>query len=76
MDWRLHGAPAPETCKLVQKAYPNLKVILLSVDANDAPVAKEAGAIFIHKGASPDELITILKPLLSPKSKNSDLILN
>ena len=65
LDWRLHGSPAPETCKLVHKAYPLLKTILLSVDANDATAAKEAGAIFIHKGASPDELITILKPLLA-----------
>ena len=78
LDWRLHGAPAPETCKLVQKAYPHLKVILLSVDANDATTAKDAGAIFIHKGGSPDELIAILKPLLSRKTtnlENSDLII-
>jgi len=66
LDWRLHGSPAPETCKLILKAYPLLKIILLSVDANDATTAKEAGAIFIHKGASPDELIAILNPLLSP----------
>ncbi len=68
LDWRLHGTPAPETCKLVQKAYPLLKIILLSVDANDASDAHEAGAIFIHKGASPDQLIAILKPLLSQAS--------
>jgi DNA-binding NarL/FixJ family response regulator len=65
LDWRLHGAPAPETCKLVQKAYPLLKIILLSVDANNAAAAKEAGAIFIHKGASPDELISRLGPILN-----------
>jgi DNA-binding response OmpR family regulator len=34
------------------------------VDANDATAAKEAGADFIHKGASPDELIATLAPLL------------
>ena len=65
LDWSLHGAPAPETCKLVQKAYPLLKIILLSVDANNAIAAKEAGAIFIHKGASPDELIARLGPILN-----------
>jgi DNA-binding NarL/FixJ family response regulator len=64
LDWRLHGSPAPETCKLIQKAYPLLKILLLSVDADNANEAKQAGAIFIHKGASPDELIAILEPIL------------
>ena len=64
LDWRLYGSPAPETCLLLQKAYPVLKVVLLSVDANDAAAAKEAGALFIHKGAPPDELIATLTPLL------------
>ena len=64
LDWRLYGSPAPETCRLLRKAYPQLKIVLLSVDANDATAAKEAGADFIHKGASPDELIATLTPLL------------
>ncbi len=72
LDWRLNGSPAPEICRLLRKVYPLLKIILLSVDANDATTAKEAGAIFIHKGASPDELIAILKPLLSRKSTNPE----
>jgi len=64
LDWKLYGSPAPETCRLLQKAYPHLKIVLLSVDANDAVAAQEAGAIFIHKGAFPDELISTLTPLL------------
>lgn len=64
LDWRLYGSPAPETCRLLQKAYPHLKIVLLSVDSNDASAAKEAGANFIYKGASPDELIATLTPLL------------
>lgn len=64
LDWRLYGAPAPETCRLLQKAYPHLKIVLLSVDAADAAEAKDAGASFIHKGAPPEELIATLKPLL------------
>lgn len=64
LDWRLDGLPATETCRLLQKAYPQLKIVLLSVDAGDAVAAKEAGAGFIHKGASPDELIATLTPLL------------
>jgi two-component system, NarL family, nitrate/nitrite response regulator NarL len=64
LDWRLYGSPAPETCRLLQKAYPHLKIVLLSVDIGDAAAAKEAGADFIHKGAPPDELIATLTPLL------------
>jgi len=64
LDWRLYGSPAPDTCRLLQKAYPHLKIVLLSVDANDAAAAKEAGADFVHKGASPDELIATLESLL------------
>lgn len=64
LDWRLYGSPAPDTCRLLQRAYPCLKIVLLSVDANDAFAAKEAGAEFIYKGASPDELIATLTPIL------------
>jgi len=64
LDWRLYGSPATGTCRLLRKAYSHLKIVLLSVDANDATAAKQAGADFIHKGASPDELIATLTPLL------------
>ena len=69
LDWRLYGSPAPDTCRLLQKAYPQLKIVLLSVDANDEAAAKEAGAVFVYKGAPPDELIATLTPLLD-KEKN------
>ena len=71
LDWRLYGSPAPETCRLLQRAYPQLKIILLSVDADDAEAAREAGAAFVHKGASPDELIATLTPLLRKESISS-----
>ncbi len=64
LDWRLYGAPAPETCRLLMKAYPNLKVVLLSVDADDAEATQNAGGAFIHKGASPEEVISVLESLL------------
>jgi DNA-binding NarL/FixJ family response regulator len=64
LDWGLHGSPAPQTCQLLRKAYPQLKVALLSLDSGDALAAREAGAVFIHKGASPDELIATLAPIL------------
>ena len=70
LDWRLYGSPAPETCRLLQRAYPQLKIILLSVNAGDAAAAQKAGAAFVHKGASPDELIATLTPLL--RKENSE----
>ena len=71
LDWRLYGSPAPETCRLLQRAYPDLRIILLSVDADNASAAKEAGAAFVHKGASPDDLIATLTPLLRKESENA-----
>ena len=70
LDWRLYGSPAPETCRLLQRAYPCLRIVLLSVDANDAIAAKEAGAEFIYKGASPDELIATLTHLLRNENES------
>ena len=64
LDWRLYGSPAPETCRLLRKAYPHMKIVLLSVDAEDGTAAKEAGADFVHKGALPEDLIATLTPLL------------
>src|SRR6185503_4097329 len=49
LDWKLYGSPALETCRLLQRAYPQLKIVLLSIDAEDASAAKEAGATFVHK---------------------------
>ena len=71
LDWRLYGSPAPETCRLLQRAYPQLKIVLLSIESEDAAAAKEAGATFIHKGASPDELITTLTPLLRKENEGA-----
>ncbi len=62
LDWQL--LPAAETCRLLRKAYPDLKIALLSVDAENVVAAREAGAGFIHKGMSPNELIATLTPLL------------
>ena len=64
LDWRLYGSPAPDTCRLLQRAYPRLKIVLLSVDADDEAEAKEAGVDFVHKGASPDRLLATLELLL------------
>jgi DNA-binding NarL/FixJ family response regulator len=64
LDWSLCGAPAPDACILLRKAYPTLKIVLLSADANDAEAAHMADVCFFHKGAEPDQLIIILSSLL------------
>jgi hypothetical protein len=53
---------------LLQKAYPQLMIVLLSVNASDAEAAKNAGAFFIHKGAPPEKMIATLKPLFRTES--------
>ena len=68
LDWRLFGVPALESCILLQRMHPGLKIVLLSVDAGDEEEAKQAGAVFIHKGASPEGVIAALKPLLEIES--------
>jgi DNA-binding NarL/FixJ family response regulator len=64
LDWKLYGSPGPETSRLLKKAYPSLKVILLSVDADNEAASKATGAKFIYKGAPPDELLAVIKPLI------------
>jgi DNA-binding NarL/FixJ family response regulator len=64
LDWRLYGATAPETCRLFLKAYPALKIVLLSVNAEDRRAVQESGASFIHKGADPDDTLTAFRQLL------------
>jgi DNA-binding NarL/FixJ family response regulator len=67
LDWRLPGAPMPETYQLFQKAYPDLKVILLSLDSKDAVVAKQTDIFFVHKGASTEEFISLLNSMIAEK---------
>lgn len=74
LDWKLYGSPAPETCRLLRRAFPHLQIILLSVDAADALAAKEAGAEFIHKGAPPDQVIATLMPFLRKNSEQNGRI--
>ena len=65
LDWKLYGSPPLETCQLVQKAFPQLKIVLLSLDANDEVMAKKAGIDFIQKGAAPDSIIAKLNSLFT-----------
>ena len=68
LDWKLYGSPPLETCRLLQKAFPHLKIILLSLDANDESIARNAGAGFIHKGAAPDTILNRLMSVINQES--------
>jgi two-component system, NarL family, invasion response regulator UvrY len=64
LNWSIHGVPGPETCVLLRNTYPNLEVILLSLNPEDAAAAQAAGAGFICKSASPEETLTVLKSIV------------
>ena len=68
LDWKLYGSPPLETCRLLQKAFPHLRIILLSLDATDEEIAGRVGADFIHKGAAPNVIIAKLISLFHRES--------
>jgi len=65
LNWSIHGVPGPETCILLRNTYPNLKVILLSLNPEDAETARCAGAGFICKSASPEETLEVLRSYIN-----------
>ena len=65
LDWSIHGVPGPETCILLRNTYPDLKVILLSINPEDTETARCAGAGFICKSASPEETLGVLRSFLA-----------
>ena len=65
LNWSIHGVPGPETCILLRNTYSDLKVILLSLNPEDAAAARRAGAAFICKSASPEETLQVLKLILA-----------
>jgi len=44
-----------------------MKIVLLSIDADKGLSAQESGAIFIHKSASPGEVVAALESMLNDK---------
>ncbi len=65
LNWSIHGVPGPETCVLLKNTYPDLKIILLSLNPEDADAAHAAGAGFICKSGSPEDTLLALKSILS-----------
>lgn len=64
LSWSLHGVPGPETCILLLNTYPDLRVVLLSLDPGDAAEAHVAGAEFICKSSPPEETLKVLQEML------------
>ena len=65
LNWSMHGTPGPETCVLLRNTYPNLKVVLLSLNPEDAPAAHAVGAELICKSASPEQTLAVLASILA-----------
>jgi two-component system invasion response regulator UvrY len=65
LNWSIHGVPGLETCVLLRNTYPELYIVLLSLNPEDAEAAHEAGAEFICKNASPEGTLAVLKSVLS-----------
>lgn len=64
LNWSLYGTSGPVTSQLLRKSHPDLKIILLSVNPDDAVEAKAAGAMFLRKGAPAEEIVACLDRLL------------
>jgi two-component system, NarL family, invasion response regulator UvrY len=61
LSWSFQSVPGPETCILLKNTYPDLKVILLSLNPEDVEEAHAVGAGFICKCAPPEEALVVLK---------------
>ena len=64
LNWSIHGVPGPATCVLLRNTYPELKIVLLSVNSDDAAEAARVGAGFICKSDSPEKTLAVLTPIL------------
>ena len=64
LNWSIHGVSGPETCTLLRNTYPDLKIILLSLNPEDADAALAAGAGFICKCAPPEQALAVLETIL------------
>ena len=65
LSWSLYGTPGLEICQLLRKSHPTMKVVLLSVNQEDEPLAQAAGATFLQKGAPAEEILASLRTLVA-----------
>lgn len=55
----------------VLKVHPNVSVLLISGEVNEAPVVKAAGVRFLKKPFFPGELIKVLREMLADKAESA-----
>jgi two-component system, NarL family, invasion response regulator UvrY len=65
LSWSIHGVPGPETCTLLKNTYPDLKIVLLSLNPEDANAARAVGAGFMCKASPPEEALMVLGTILA-----------
>ncbi len=63
LDWSLPGRPAPDRLVEMNRANPNLRLVILSVDAANAADATAIGAVFIHKASPAEQVLDQLRCL-------------
>ena len=61
LDWSLPDRPAPERLMELKRANPDLRLVILSVDAAAAAEAIAIGAVFIHKGSAAEQVLEQLR---------------
>jgi DNA-binding NarL/FixJ family response regulator len=60
----LPGLDLPETCHMLRRDFPNLTIVLLSLDECACEKAAICQTEFIHKGACMDETLSRLQAIL------------
>jgi DNA-binding NtrC family response regulator len=66
LDWKLYGCPATDMYRLLRKAYPDLKVILMGANAEHNIAASVVGADFVEPSITPGDWIAMFHGLLVP----------
>jgi two-component system, NarL family, invasion response regulator UvrY len=61
LDWSLPGRPSPDRLIEMQRANPNLHLVILSVDSANAADAEAVGAVFVHKGSAAEQVLEQLR---------------
>lgn len=67
LDWSLPGRPRTKALLELKLAHPQLRLVILSVDAAVAAKAEALGAVFIHKGSAAEQALGQLRKLVAPE---------
>jgi two-component system invasion response regulator UvrY len=65
LDWSLPGRPACETLLAMHTEYPDMHLVIMSVNPAHAAKAEALGAVFIHKATGAEQVLEQLRGLLA-----------